>query len=139
MKKLCTYRWTREVAASEFGLNPRTVTKRIKQAGLRAGDDGCFSTRDIAAALFGDYEGERVRKMRAEADLLEMDRDEKLRRLLPAEAVGRVWEGIVVGARAVIGRMRISESERVAALTELRSLDVDDYFATPGAEVTDAT
>src|SRR5579859_675063 len=61
-------RWTLTQAASEFGINPRTVTKRAKAAGIVAGKDGKFSTTDIHDSICGDYERDRTRKMKEDAD-----------------------------------------------------------------------
>lgn len=92
-------RWSLEQAASEFPINPRTLAKRCKALSLEPGEDGKWSTTQICAAVFGDYESHRARKMAADADMAEDERDRQRRRLMEAEQVMRAWEGIILPAK----------------------------------------
>ena len=67
-RKRNVLRWTLEVSASEFNINPRTLAKRIKVAGIEPGKDRKFSTAQICAAVFGDIDGERLRLIKEQAD-----------------------------------------------------------------------
>ena len=51
-RKFTPIRWTFERAGAEFGHSPRTISKRVTGAGIVSGEDGKFSTQDIAKALF---------------------------------------------------------------------------------------
>ena len=61
-------RWTLEVAASEFSINPRTLAKRCKVGSIEVGKDGKFSTMQICSAVFGDIDSERLRLTKEQAD-----------------------------------------------------------------------
>jgi hypothetical protein len=61
-------RWTLAEAGSEFGLSPKTIAQRVKAEGALPGEDGKFSTMEIHAAICGDYERQRTRKTKEDAD-----------------------------------------------------------------------
>lgn len=75
-------RWTLEKAAPEFDINPRTLAKRVKTSGLLPGEDGKWSTLQIHKAVSGDYEYERTRKTREEADNFALDNAQARRELV---------------------------------------------------------
>ena len=97
--RLKAIRWTVELAASEFPINPRTLSKRIKSQSLDPGPDGKWSTGQICSAVFGDYESHRSRKMAADADMAERESLKQQGRLLDADDVMRAWESIVAPAK----------------------------------------
>ena len=70
MKKHTAQRWGLEKAAAEFGINPRTLSKRLKQYSIECGRDKMFSTKQICAAIFGDIDGERLRLTKEQADYI---------------------------------------------------------------------
>jgi hypothetical protein len=51
-----------EQAAGEFGLDRKTLRKRIRQAGIEPGQDGKFSIRQMCEVVFGDLTTERFEK-----------------------------------------------------------------------------
>jgi hypothetical protein len=53
-------RWSVEKAAAEFGLTHPTLRKALAQNSIQADADGCFSTKEIASAVFGDLAGEKL-------------------------------------------------------------------------------
>ena len=57
-------RWTIERGANEFKIAPSTLKKVLRQAGIEPDEGGCFPTRAICEALFGDLHGQRVQKER---------------------------------------------------------------------------
>ncbi len=81
-RKIDPIRWTVARASSEFGLNPRTLSTRIRQAGVLPGPDHKFSTADIHKAICGDYQGERLRLVRGQADQTELANAEKRHQLV---------------------------------------------------------
>jgi len=73
-KRFSPIRWTLGQAGSEFGISPKTVSQRVKAAGVLPGSDRRFSTRDIHRSICGDAVAERValtraQRLRAEVDL----------------------------------------------------------------------
>lgn len=71
--RVTTLRWSVSLAAGEFNFDHGTILKRLKAASQLPGDDGFYSTAQIALAVYGDLAGERLRKLREEADGEAMD------------------------------------------------------------------
>lgn len=72
--------------------------------------------------------GEKLRETRHRANLLEMEEKEKLRQLLPAADVERVWGGIMVAIRQSIWNCDAPEIDRRRWLDELKALKIEDYL-----------
>jgi hypothetical protein len=72
-KAITAIRWTVERAASEFQIDRKTLTKRIRAGDVRPGADGKFSTEQICAAVFGDYRREQLRELRERATKLTLE------------------------------------------------------------------
>jgi hypothetical protein len=57
-------RWSVERASREFTYAPSTIRKFLHQGGIEPDADGCYSTLQITACIFGDLKSERLRKER---------------------------------------------------------------------------
>ena len=121
-------RWTMPEAASEFGLDPATLAKRIKANSIEPGTDGKWSTVQICSAVFGHIDSEKLRETRHKANLLELQERQMRRQLLDAADVGRAWEAIVIAIRQAIWNCDAAEEQRRKWLLELRDLKIEDYF-----------
>src|SRR5690349_1073730 len=115
-------RWTVERASTEFDINPRTLSGRLKQHGILPGDDGKFSTLQILDAKFGDLEGERIRKMKAEADQIEMENAEASGRLLDVTDFTNSIAPAVVEMKRIIRSSKLSDEEQDLLLSQLSKL-----------------
>ena len=74
-------------AADEFAIPKATLRRKLLSAGVPVGDGELYTVAQIHAALMGSLDAERIRETRARADLLELERAEKQRDLVPmAEA-----------------------------------------------------
>ena len=82
-------KWTIRNAAMEWGVSMETVTRGLRGNGLHdVGKRGrTYTTREIDSAIHGDIDAERLRETRARADLLEIDRRERERELMPRSEV----------------------------------------------------
>ena len=109
-KAIATLRWTVERAASEFQIDRKTLTKRIRAGDILPGADGKFSTEQICAAVFGDYRREQLREMRARADKLEIETQSMREERIPIEDVltvnNEVFQGSPASSRPVVCRLR---------------------------------
>lgn len=83
-------RWTVEHAATEFGLDRRTLAKRIRTAGIPAWGDGKFSTQDILRALYGDDPGKE--KDREQAEHFRLKNQELRHERVPVQDAEEVWD-----------------------------------------------
>jgi len=84
-------RWTVSKAATEWGIDRRTLTERLKAIGLDARKGVKFHTRDISRAVTGDLEQERILETRERRLALERDRLEADGDLVRFEGVNRLY------------------------------------------------
>ena len=115
-------RWTVEKASMEFGVHRRTITQRIREAGIEAGEDGKYSTRDIADTIYGSLGAERLGKTRAERELLEIELGKERRDLIPSRRVYSLLEDVFVSVKMKILGSSMSEVEQDKLLVELSRL-----------------
>jgi phage terminase Nu1 subunit (DNA packaging protein) len=92
--RLEALRWTVEQACAEFDINPRTLAKRIKTAGIEPGKDGRYSTRQVCTAIYTDYELARARKEAALARMAERDDRKAEGELIETSKVRLAWESV---------------------------------------------
>jgi len=120
-------RWSLNRAAEEFGFARQTVKNRMVSRAVKPGADGCYSTAEVVAALFGDLAGEKLRKLRAEADLAELERDERTRSLIAAEVVSMVWTDALTNLRAIVMAADIPKVTRAQLIKQLQEIPLCDY------------
>lgn len=111
--------WTQERAASEFGINPRTLAGRLKQSGAKPDNEGRWTTKQIAIAVYGDLEIERIRKTRAEAEEVEKRNLESDKALVDIDDFCREYETIAVEMVRIIRTAGLSETAEDALLAKL--------------------
>lgn len=119
-------RWTLDKACKEFGANRNTLTRLVRVAGIEPGNDGKFSTAQIASAIYGDKAAEDLRKTREEADKLAIHNAKQRGSLVEAEAVFRTFQGVFVSMRQTILGSELSDREKDELLNNLRSLSYDE-------------
>lgn len=78
-------RWTVLLAAREFNIARETLAKRLRAESIEPGKDGMFSTAQIVTAIYGNYDFERTRLMRSDANQAEM-KEAQLRKELISTA-----------------------------------------------------
>ena len=100
MRRLESIRWTVELAASEFGRDRKTVTKRLKAAGVLPGNDDRYSTAQIVASIFSDKDAEELRETTERADKLALANAKTRRDLIELPVVESAWADIVLAARS---------------------------------------
>lgn len=120
-------RWTCESAQVEFGPDAKTIAARLRASGVTAGEDGKFSTRQIALAVFGDIDGEKLRLAHHQANLAEMEDKRQKGQLLDAAQVQSVWEQHLVALRTAVWNFDAPEDVRRRWMLELRTIPVAEY------------
>jgi hypothetical protein len=132
-------RWTLGLAATEYGLDRRTLSTRAKTSGEVPGLDGKFSTKQVAAIIYGDLAGEKLRKLRAEADLAEIERDALRKETISMAELGPLIDHIGMTTRGIILNSSMSEQEKQDVFTSLRgfaeAMESKD-FKLPGKDQT---
>lgn len=104
--------WTGERASAEFGINPRTLAARLKQTGATPDAQGRWTTKQVAAAIFGDLEFERIRKTRAEAEQIEKENAEQDGDLVDVEEFCKKYETTYVEMKRIILSSKLPEREK---------------------------
>lgn len=79
-------KWTIHKASLEWGIDRKTLAKRLSDAGFDVNEKGAeFHTQEITRAVVGSLEAERTRLTAADADIREMERQQKRGELIPFE------------------------------------------------------
>ena len=134
-KRAKLIRWTCEQAQAEFGADSATIMGRIRQAGTLPGADGKYSTRQIALAVFGDMDCERLREKRHQANLLELEERRIKGEVFTASKVVAIWETHLVALRTAIWNFDAPEEKRRQWMDELKAVTVAEYQdSTPAVE-----
>lgn len=95
---------------------------RVKAAGKVPSKDKRFSTSDICACVFGDYERERLRKMTEDADNQALHNAKERRQLADKSDLLRRFEGIYIDMKQSILNSPLGETEKDVILTNLAKL-----------------
>jgi hypothetical protein len=119
MEHIPEIRWNLELACREFGADQRTLRKRLIAADALAGPDGCYSTPQITAAVFGDLYGEKLRIAKEQADKLELANKVRRDELYDADASHRAFEAIFTAVRQKILNSKLANDEKDDLLRDL--------------------
>lgn len=118
-RKTTYIRWTLTNASKEFGVNQEIIAKRLKGQGILPGEDGYYSTKQIATAVYGDLERERIRLTSAEADAQERENLLELGKLIDATEFEKDYAPIYVEMVRLIRSSKLTEDEQDALLAKL--------------------
>lgn len=92
--------WTIEVAAAEFGVNPKTLSNRMKRYGIAPNQSGGYTTKQICEAVFGDIDNEKFRLVKEQADKIAIENKQSRRELVPAKEFGEIVNRALESIRA---------------------------------------
>ena len=120
--------WSLNQIAAEFGWARQTVKGRLAQAGAEPSEKDTYTTKQVVAALFGDSDTADMRRKMAEADVAEMERDEKDEKLLPAAAVEAVWQDALGRMKDVIAANVASEDTRRTIFKAMQAIPISEYI-----------
>jgi hypothetical protein len=122
-------KWTLILAATEFGLDSVTLSKRLRAEGIEADPDGYFTTKQIIIAVAGDLDREKTRNEAAKADLHEMKRDLEREKLIPSERVRASLEELKVAISQVIDHSHLEAKQKATIYANLQKLGERDFVA----------
>jgi phage terminase Nu1 subunit (DNA packaging protein) len=130
-------RWTMERAAKEFGCDRKTLSKALTQRGEIAGDDGRYSTKQIADSLYigVDLEKEQARLTKIRGDISTVQLARVRGEVIDTETVFRVWENIGVAIRRTILTSALTQAEKTHILNELKSFSEKSLVEFKKAEI----
>lgn len=75
---------------SEFGTSFKELEKRRRALAIEPGEDGCYTSRQVAAILFGDKEAETIQKINAERRSTELNMEITRKERIPLEQLNSV-------------------------------------------------
>ena len=94
-------RWNLQQISREFGTHREQLERRRRALGMEPGEDGNFSSQDVARLLFGDKEAETIGKISAERRKTECEVETMRRERIPIEVMSSV-NAEAFGAMAAI-------------------------------------
>lgn len=121
-------RWTIEHAASEWGVDRKTLSKYIRTSGVLAGEDGMFSTRDIDRALNSDGEAARAALAVSQKNKCDLQVEALAGRLVDPKQCQQLWDSAMVALRTKIADSKLSDAEKRELLKDLQSIPLNEYL-----------
>lgn len=135
--------WSISALSVEFGLDRRTVAKRLENVhpAEGSGRSARYRMSEAAGAIFGsagggravetgpgeplDLTAERARLAKAQADKTELEVEQLKGNLLPGELVASTWQDYITAARAKFISLPSTAAPRVAGLDSVREVEVE--------------
>jgi phage terminase Nu1 subunit (DNA packaging protein) len=120
MKRSNEFRFTATRAAIQWGLDRKTLNKRLCAAEIVPGKDGKFSIRQIDAAVHGDKEGEEIRLIRAKREAQEMANEEMAGNLVDlAEYRQHSAKKIIAAKQGIMSKTYLTDEQKDDILTTI--------------------
>jgi len=84
------------MAAKEFDIARETLRRRLGDSHQEPGPDGCYSTKQLTTAMFGDLYGAKLRTQNEQAEKLriEVSRGELLNRAALSRAFAAIADAV---------------------------------------------
>jgi hypothetical protein len=121
-------RWTIGAAAPEFGVDPKTLSGRIKKEGITPGDDGKFSTLDICKAIYTDAKAADRELKTEQAEFTRIKKLKLADTLVERGFAQKLWDNVMIACRQKVQDATIPEDLKQGLIRELISIPVDDYI-----------
>jgi hypothetical protein len=112
-------RWSLSHAAGEFGIDRRTLTNRLRAAGIAPGPDAMFTTLQICSVLYDDRFREELGKIKAERERIQLQNRQTLGQLVDVAAFEKRYAPILTGMRSVILSSELPEEAKDRILNRL--------------------
>jgi hypothetical protein len=117
-------RWSYIAVCTEFGIDRKTLTKKVFEAEIVPGEDGLFSTKQIMDALTGDMKAQRLRLVKSMAENSELKAQKHRGELLPAKDVLSHLSLVFFVMRSEILSSSMTDTEKRSVLSHLADIDV---------------
>ena len=138
-RRLDQVKWTIEKASNgEFPISNKALAASIRSLGLKPLIDGrWYSTGQICEAVFGSFELEKIREMKANADKLELQNAKTRGEIVSTDSVLRIYENLAVNVRQIVKHSGLSEVEKHEVLKNIRDLKIEDLMGGTTDEISD--
>lgn len=114
-------KWSLPMVEQECGMDHRTAGKRFKAQDLQPDDKGKWTTKQVLSMLFGDYESERLRLTREQADKLALENAEARRELVSvaevSESLGKFFSA---AKQRIYSNPKLEDEEKDRIARELQ-------------------
>lgn len=124
MKIAKTLQWNIETASREFGLNPRTMAARLTAASIGPDAEGFYSTQQIARAIFNDYESEKTRLTKAQADQSEFDLAVSRKQFVPIEPTFQAMSNLLFAIKREVEMSPLPAEQKDNIYREIQGIDL---------------
>jgi hypothetical protein len=121
-------RWTIEHAASEFGIDRKTLASRIKTGSILLGDDGKFSTRQITQAIFTDGEAARASLAISQKENFDLRNKKLAGELVDPKQCQQLWDSAIIALRTKIADSALPDAAKIEILKDLQSIPLHEYL-----------
>ena len=122
-----TIRWSITSSAAEFGVARETMRTALRQSGHLPGADECYSTRQVAAALFGDLKAERTGLTRAQREHWELENKQAAGILINVDDAILLVHQFTYAIRQKVLLSGLTEQEKNNLLLELQRIGEMDF------------
>ena len=127
--------WSINALADETGMDRRTIKKILQDVPPSdiVAENPVYRLKDFIDAIVlrergggeGELEKERIRKTRAEADILEVERARVRNEVIEVDVALHVIENRDVAIRRIIITSKLSKEEQDSILHELQSINIE--------------
>lgn len=125
-KQFKVVRWKLAQACIEWGISHPVLSKRLHHLGIDVGDDGCFSTKQICTAVYGDKQAEQARLVREQADKAEIGNKLARHELCYIDRVANLFVGKCTAIRQMIqANPNLEQKDKDDLCNELAELVLD--------------
>lgn len=121
--------WTLTRAANEFGCSRETLKKRLLANGIELAET--YTTREICSAIYGDYDSEKTRLAKEQADKIALANAESRRELIRVEDAAEITQRFCYAIRQKFLATALSDEEKNAVLKEIERLELADLTEAP--------
>jgi hypothetical protein len=115
-------RWTVEAIGREFKLAQNTVRKILHQGGVEPDANGCYSTEQVTACLYGNLHAEKIRKERELVRKYQLENEITEASVLNRADLMKGLAGIADAMTSIISTSGLTTEEKENLLRELSSV-----------------
>lgn len=113
--------WDVSMIEAECGMDHRTAGKRFKALDLQPNAKGFYTTKQVLAMLHGDYESERLRLTKEQADKIALENSEARGELVTRDViVDGIGKFISAARQRVMSNIKLDDAEKDKILEELK-------------------
>jgi phage terminase Nu1 subunit (DNA packaging protein) len=138
MRKVKLISWNLSKAEAEFGIERATLRRKLAEAGQKEDEAGCYTTRQICIAMYGDAKGERTKLAVEMVKAAQLKNAKTEGKLIDVEAACFVAQRAAFAVRQRILASSLPDDEKKTLLADLTALGETDFAQAEQQDDTDA-